>query len=228
MSELEQRLSLLAAELDWPATPELELPALPDRGGRRLRRPLLVAVAVLLVAAGVAALVPGARSAVLHWFRIGGASVEHVQTLPPAARRPLAAGLGRPVGRAEAERALGAPVRLPAGAAGTQLYLRDGVVSALLETGAGPVLLSELRSQQVPLLMKKLASSSNVEYLTVVPGGFGVWIAGAPHVVVAPAAPPRLAGDTLLFESAGITYRLEGARLEKERALSIAGSLAAG
>ncbi len=225
MTELEQQLLLLAAEVEWPPTPELELPALPERRRAPLWRPLLVAAAVLLVAACVAALVPGARSAILHWFRIGGASVERVQTLPPAERRSLAAALGRPVGAAEAERVLGAPVRRPSNA--RQLYLQGGVVSALLETGAGPVLFSELRSHDLPMLLKKLASgSTNVEFVTVA-GGTGAWIAGSRHVVIFPSAPPRLAGNTLLWEQGGITYRLEGARLERATALALALSLGA-
>ena len=223
MTELEQQLLLLAAEIEWPPTPELALPALPEHRRRPLWRPLLVAAAVLLVAACVAALVPGARSAILHWFRIGGASVERVQTLSPAERRSLGAAVGRPVGAAEAERALGAPVRLPHNA--RQLYLQGGVVSALLETGTGPVLLSELRSQDLPLLVKKLASgSTSVEFVTVA-GDTGAWITGGPHVVIFPAAPPRLAGNTLLWVDAGVTYRLEGARLDRQEALTLARSL---
>jgi hypothetical protein len=226
MTELERKLLLLVDELEWPPTPALGLPALPARHRRTVWRPLLVAVAVLLVAACVAALVPGARSAILHWFRIGGASVERVETLPPAERRSLAAALGRPVGTAEGERALGAPVRLPRRAG--QLYLQGGVVSALLETGDGPVLLSELRSHDLPMLLKKLAGgSTSVDFVTVA-GGTGAWIAGANHVVVFPSAAPRLAGNTLLWESAGITYRLEGARLDRKTALAIARSLESG
>ena len=223
MSELEQQLHLLAAEVEWPPAPELALPALPERRRRSLWRPLLVAAAVLLVAACVAALVPGARSAILHWFRIGGASVERVQTLPPAERRSLVAALGRPVGAAEAERVLGAPVRVPRGAG--RLYLQGGVVSALLETDAGTVLFSELRSHDLPMLLKKLASgSTSVEFVTV-GGGSGAWMAGARHVVIFPAAPARLAGNTLLWEEDGVTYRLEGAKLDRQTALVLARSL---
>jgi hypothetical protein len=225
MTELEQQLLLLAAEIEWPPTPELRLPALPERRRRPLWRPLLVAAAVLLVAACVAALVPGARSAILHWFRIGGASVERVQTLPPAERRSLEAALGRPVGAAEAERVLGAPVRVPRDA--RRLYVQGGVVSALLETGAGTVLFSELRSHDLPMLLKKLASgSTTVEFVTV-NGGTGAWIAGTGHVVIFPAAPPRLAGNTLLWEESGVTYRLERAGLDRQTALALARSLVA-
>ncbi len=219
MPELERQLQSLAAELDWPTTPELRLPALPDRRRRPLGRPLLVAVAVLLIAAVVASLVPGARSAILHWFRIGGARLERVQTLPPAERQSLTAGLGRPVERAEAERALGGAASLPS----RQLYLRNGVVSALIATDAGPVLFGALRSQDAPFVMKKLASgSTNVEFVGVVRNGMGVWVTGAPHVVIFPAAPPRLAGNVLLWTVRGLTYRLEGARLEKQDALDLA------
>ena len=46
--------------------------------------------------------------------------------------------------------------------------------------------------------------------------------------MIFPSAPPRLAGNTLLWESAGVTYRLEGARLDRQTALAIARSLGAG
>ena len=224
MTELEQQLLLLAAELEWPPTPALVVPALPERR-RRPWRPLLVAAAALLVAACVAALVPGARSAILHWFRIGGASVVRVQTLPPATQRALSAELGRPVGAAEAKSALGAPARLPRDV--RRLYLQGGVVSALLGTRDGPVLLSELRSQDLPILLKKLAGgSTSVDFVTVA-GGTGAWIAGARHVVIFPYAPPRLAGNALLWVDAGVTYRLEGARLDRQTALALARSLVA-
>jgi hypothetical protein len=35
-------------------------------------------------------------------------------------------------------------------------------------------------------------------------------------------APPRLAGNVLVWERDGLTYRLEGATLTKERALELA------
>src|ERR1700730_15990019 len=110
MSELERQLQALAAELEWPATPELRLPALPDRGRRQLWRPLVVGVAVLLGATGLAALVPGAGSAIVHGCRIGGAAVERVPTLPAGEPRSPVARPGAPVGRAEAQRALGGQV----------------------------------------------------------------------------------------------------------------------
>ena len=41
-------------------------------------------------------------------------------------------------------------------------------------------------------------------------GAQGLWIAGEQHVVYWLDAPPRLAGNVLLWEDGGVTYRLEG------------------
>jgi hypothetical protein len=50
----------------------------------------------------------------------------------------------------------------------------------------------------------------------------GLWIAGEEHVVYWLQAPARLAGNVLLWEDGGVTYRIEGKRLTKERALELA------
>ena len=55
----------------------------------------------------------------------------------------------------------------------------------------------------------------------------GLWIAGEQHVVYWLEAPPRLAGNVLLWEDGGVTYRIEGKRLTKERALELAREMAA-
>jgi hypothetical protein len=82
------------------------------------------------------------------------------------------------------------------------------------------VLLTETRLSG---LMKKLSmSSTTIRPVEVEPGVDGLWLSGAPHVYLGPDAPPRLAGHVLLFESGGITYRLEGRTLTRERALELA------
>ena len=53
----------------------------------------------------------------------------------------------------------------------------------------------------------------------------GLWIAGARHVFVLPAAPPRLAGNVLVWEFGAITYRLEGRGLGKQAALELAAEI---
>src|SRR5213082_712784 len=97
MSELEPNLRSLAAELEWPPTPSIELRLAERR--RRLPR-LAIAIALLAVALAVAFAVPQARSAILRFFHIGAVTIERVGTLPPARERALAVGLGAPISRA--------------------------------------------------------------------------------------------------------------------------------
>ena len=206
-------LRSLGSWVAWPPAPDVAgRLVLGPRPARRRR--LLVAVAVALLAIAVALAVPQARSSILRFFHIGGVTIERVATLPPAQERPLSAGLGQPVGAAEAERALGTPFRGPRGT----LYERDGIVSTVLTAGE-PVLLSEFGSAGV---MKKLASSA-VEWVEISPGLQGIWISGEGHVVYFfPEASPRLAGNALVWASGGITFRLEGRALTQQRALEVA------
>jgi hypothetical protein len=206
MTDFERELRSL--NVAWPPAPELRI-ALARR--RRTRMVVAVALVTALVAAFA---VPQSRSAILRFFHLGGVTVEPVSTLPPAAERPLAEGLGQPVSDEDAARTLGAPF-LPV-RHGT-LFGRDGFVSTLLP---GPVLLSELGS---PYLIKKVAlGNGKVEYVEVAPGVTGLWIAGAPHVVFFPDASPRLAGNVLVWVSGNVTFRLEGDALAKESALRLA------
>jgi hypothetical protein len=112
MNDLEQRLTQLGRELDWPETPDLESrvrarlreAAEPadgaDRAGERapLRRPrrrllppagmrrslALALVALLVLAGGVFAAVPSVRDSVLEFFGLQGATVERRPQIPPA------------------------------------------------------------------------------------------------------------------------------------------------
>lgn len=214
MSELERDLQALAAELRWPDTPALELQLEPR--GRRSRR-LAVALAVAaLVAIAVALAVPGARSAILRAFRLGGVSVERVTTVPATPARPLEASLGPIVTRERAGRALGVEVsKLPTG----DLHLSEGVVSVVLPRDR---LLSELRTGPVPLIQKQLAGSGTHAAWSVVNGEPALWISGARHLVRFPDAPARLAGNVLVWQSRPITFRLEGPRLGRSGALAFA------
>ena len=84
--ELERSLEALAYDVQWPPTPELRLELEPRRG-RLLdrRRALVLALAVLLLALAVALAVPSARTAILRFFHLRGATVELVgaPTLDP-------------------------------------------------------------------------------------------------------------------------------------------------
>ena len=145
-----------------------------------------------------------------------------VAVLPPAEERPLGAALGTPVTPAQAEQALAAPVALPPLAVQPQLYLQQDVVSTLLDAG-GPVLLSEFRvGVGGDVILKKIVGPSTGVTPVQVGRSQGLWISGEEHVYLAPTAPPRLAGNVLLWERDGILYRLEGRDLSEETALRLA------
>jgi hypothetical protein len=226
MSELERTLAGLAAEIEWPDTPALELRLDPVAARpRRRRRWLVVAIAVALVAIGIAFAVPPARSAILDFFHIGGVSVERVDTLPFAEQRPFTVGLGEPVSREAAEAVLGGPFAFPSSVDEAQLYERDGIVSTVLATPT-PVLLSEFSQFGSGSIVKKTTAGAIVEHMRIDAGAEGLWIAGEQHIVMWPQAPPRLAGNVLVWERDGVTYRLEGKALTKERAVELARELA--
>lgn len=207
MPELERALRALPVE--WPATPDVAARLeLRRRGHRRL-----VAAVVVAIAIGTAFAVPDSRGAILRFFHLGGATVEHVDTLPPAEARPLTAGLGSPIGDARAETLLGTPF-LPSDHG--QLFDRYGFVSTLLAIPE-PALLTEFGS---PSLLKKFASGK-VEFVSVAPGVTGLWIEGH-HVVFFSGASPRLAGNVLVWVRGGVTFRLEAPGLKRARAFQLA------
>ncbi len=223
MTELETLLHQLAGEVDWPPTPPLTPRLEPRPQTARLRvRPLWAVLAAVLIALAVALSVPAARSAILRVFHLGGVTVERVGVLPLTQERPLAADLGPVVDAQAAEAALGAPARLPAMHGSPQLHLRDGVVSLLL-AAPQPLLLSEFRARE--FVLKKIAGGSTEVISLTVGSAPGLWIVGAHHVVVFPAAPARLAGNVLVWQQGTIVYRLEGRLLTKQAALKLAAKI---
>jgi len=220
MTDLERRLVDAAAAAEWPPTPHL---APPEGAPRRGPRPAIALAAALLAALGIAFAVPGARSAILRAFHLEGVTVERVSVLPPAQERPLGEALGSRITAAEAEQVLGRAFALPRSAGTPTLRLSEGVVSAVL---AGPVLLSELRNDYGPAILKKLAGGSTDVESVDVDGASGFWITGGAHVFIAPGAPPRLAGNVLLWVSGHLIFRLEGRNLTRERALEQAREIA--
>lgn len=209
MTELEQAFARL--EVEWPPTPAFDL----RRPARR--HAWLAAVAAAVLAVGVAFAVPQSRAALLRVFHLGGVTVERVRTLPPAQERALAASLGTPVSAADAAAVLGRPFGVDA-----RLYASGDLVSALLP---GPVVLSELRTDIGPVVLKKVVAGSTDVRSVRVGTAPGVWLSGAPHALFAPPLPPRLAGNVLVWVRGPITYRLEGKGLTLERAQELAASV---
>lgn len=223
--DLARELSALAANVEWPGTPELRLSLEPSprRAGRRA---VFAAVALaVLLAVGVAFAVPQSRAAILRFFHLGAVTIQVVDRLPAAQERPLTAGLGPVIGRAEA-RTLIPDLLLPALTPPPPLHRGGGAaVSAVFELDGEPVLLSEF-GYGAGFIKKVVGGAGGGVEWTDVNGATAAWIPG-PHNVYLPGGtlPPRLAGNVLVWERGAVTYRLEGRSLTKSAALELARSL---
>jgi hypothetical protein len=214
---------LRALPIEWPQTPRFEL-ALAQR--RRRRWPLAVAIAVAAIAAALA--VPESRGAILRFFHLGGVTIQVVDTLPPADERPLTAGLGPVISTTSAKRVIHALLLPPLVPAPPLHYTPGNIVSVVFEHKGQPVLLSEFPGGG-GLYLKKLASGgSHIDGANVAGAGAGLFVSGPRHLLFFLGQSPRLAGNVLLWEADGVTYRLEGRNLGKEEAISLAESLRRG
>jgi hypothetical protein len=74
-------------------------------------------------------------------------------------------------------------------------------------------------------LTKLAGGATAVEWLTIASNVPGLWIHGGRHVFLAPALPPRYAGNTLLWQEGSLTFRLEGRSLTRGRAVALAATL---
>ena len=151
--------------------------------------------------------------------------------------------LGTPIRVAEAARAVDFPIALPTSRAigsPVSAWLLDGRLSLVWpdgpdlpvtrEPGVGAIL-SEFRGSLEPGYFQKILGPDTTLTTVALGGGTGYWISGAPHeiVFVDPSGMPvfdsrRIVGDTLLWASGGITYRLETA-LGLAAAVTLAESL---
>jgi hypothetical protein len=215
MSELERALVALGRELDIPPEPDLR-PRVRERIERRprYRRAAVLALAVLVVAVGIALAVPPARSAILRFFHIGAVTIERVDTLPAARERSLVAGLGPAFSLRDAEKSSGVPLVLKAPRP-RRFYARPGLIATVLHYRGKSVLLAEFQGNQMGLTKKFVAPNTSVEPAPI--GSFGVWLGGGRHVLTWQGASGeirqmerRLAGNVLIWAEGNRTYRLEG------------------
>jgi hypothetical protein len=231
VNDLERRLQTLGAEVEFPPEPDLTGAVLArlERRPFPWRRVGVVALAVLALAVATAFAVPQARSTILRWFHLRGATVELVQTLPPADERSQAGGLGRPLERDRAERLLGFRLALPPlDGPPRRVYVLDGVLATVVLHAYGrPILLSEYRAGGYDLL-KKLAYNRSVIESAQVNGERGLWLTGPPHALTyvdrtgeVRTRTVLIHGNVLLWTRGELTLRLEG-RLSKAQALRIA------
>jgi hypothetical protein len=223
MTELEHALLALGAELDVPAAPDLAAAVAARLRPRRRLRPLVVALALAALAVAIAFAVPQARTAILRFFHIRGATVERVDTLPTAQERSFARDLGEPMSPARAQQLVAFRIRLPRSI--HRVYARDGFVFALVRAHGKPVLLTEFYSAAGSPILKKIAGSqTSVEYLSVGRDP-GIWIEGGEHILVeANRLPVAIRGNVLLWQHGTATLRLEG-RIGRAEALALARTL---
>ena len=233
MSELELRLASLADAIDYPATPDLAAAVerdLAPRARRRLRpRQLAVALALALaVAAGVLAASPGARSAFFELFRLQGATVTRLESLPEV--ELVALDLGERVNREEAERRVGFTLLAPADwGAPDAIHVRDDRVASLVY---GPserprLVLSQLDGSVWDGFLKKAAGGGTLVEEVTVGGERGLFVSGDEHYVMYLSEgrvldePTSLAGNVLLWNRGALLLRLE-ADVSRDEALELA------
>jgi hypothetical protein len=256
MTELERALVQLGQGLAFPEAPDVSaalerrLAAERTPRFRQRRRTLAIALAVVALAVAAAFAVPPARTAILELFGIRGASVQRVDTLPPAPKvDPLTARqleLGTPVriedGRPAVERetvlvptVLGAP---------DAAYVSRAVPGKLsLVYGAGPgiprsaftgvgILVTQFpaRLDMEEYIQKLAGQGTSIRRLTV-DGHPALWLEGGPHFVFFRNPDgllredwARLAGNTLLVDHDGTLVRIEG-EIDRAQAVEIAESL---
>jgi hypothetical protein len=227
MAELEHDLRDIGRHLAWPPEPDLVRPvrerlgvAPPQRFFAR-RRVLVAALAALVVAIAAAFAVPPARTAILRFFHIGGETIEIVPTLPNAPHRSPIAGLAGPMSVEDATDRAGFNLILPPKHGG--IYADDGIVATYIRPR---VVLTEARGELG--FTKKLLSPQTILEPVRVNDHDGMWIQGAPHVVMyfdshglGREKRVRIAGNVLVWAYGSVTLRIEGPLTQAE-ALSLA------
>lgn len=251
MSELERSLTEVGRRIEWPDGADLtrSVRAAIDEPGHRRATPWRTLAYAAMFAALVATVsllsFPGVRTAVADFLGIGGVRIDTRGPAPtPAAELDLGEGVSLTQARdgvsfeVRLPHALGPPdsVWLDMGVTGGQVAL---AYEATADLPAAPgtnlgALITQFPDAEVEAaaLKKVTGSQSGTTFEPVVVGDEqGFWVSGKPHVI-AYLEPDgdvrnetvRLAGNVLLWESDGVTYRIES-RLSKTEALRIAESL---
>jgi hypothetical protein len=229
MSELELALTRLGGEIDYPETPDLGGPVRRRLAeGRRpvaWKRPLVIALAALLVAVAAAMAVPQARSEILDWLGIGSVTIRYVDDLPKVEKTQGDLALGERFSLDEARERAQFRVEVPTidGLEDPDVYLgRLGQVSFLYGSEEDPrLLITQIIGTGA--LEKLLSQETTVERVRV-GAAEGAWLEGGEHVLFFPSAGPesqRLVGNTLLLQREdNVTVRIE-ADISKEEAVRI-------
>jgi hypothetical protein len=235
VSDLEARLVALGQDVEWPPGPDLRpavrdrIAAPPPRSLLHRRRALVAVLAALAVAIGVAFAVPGARTAILDFFGVGGVRIERVPSTP-AVPGGGDLGLGTPMTLDEARRRAAYDVVLPSTLPEPQdVYFsaalpggQVGVVYVGTGGGRGRILFTEFRANGVDYIQKSAGPDVRIEPVAI-DGGRGYWLSGEPHLLLYRAPDGsvredtiRLAGNVLVWQRGSLTLRLEGVETKAE------------
>jgi hypothetical protein len=202
---------LRALDIAFPPEPDLRANVL-GRLERPQRRRWLIASLAVVAAFGALLAIPQTRAAILRVLEIGGVRIERTETQPTGERSALVTG--QRVTRAEAQSAVEFPLALPREYEG--VYLNTAVPGGMVSFVWDGHVLSEWQGEQI--YQKSVGPDTEVHQVQV-DFAPGVWITGAPHSLtfvdrngVPREQTRRLAGNVLIWDRAGVTYRLEGAK----------------
>jgi hypothetical protein len=246
MTELERRLVELGRTLQAAEPPPVTARVMADLRRHRVQHRRLgirsspaVALAAVLAAAVAAVAVPSARTSLVRFFHLGGVTIERVDKLPGVEPRgPLAPG--KEVGWKRAQASVSFAVLVPRNdptPSHAFYYAADppgGQVTLVYGRLREPrLLVTEFLGTRIGGELRKTAAPRTVVEHVEVDGHPGIWLGGAKHFFslvdgagTTRAFRTRLAGNTLVWEQAGITLRLE-ADIDKASAIKLAESFVA-
>jgi hypothetical protein len=208
-------------------------------------RRLALVAALLLILLGAAAFAnPVTRDAIAHFFHVQGVVVSRQPSPLPSLPSITPLDLGRRTTMADAQSAVKFKIAVPAelgdpdavyavssipGGEVALAYTPRPGLPLVKQTGLG-VLITEFRGDLNPGFMGKSVGPGTTLEETSVNGDPGWWIAGEPHMIYVEVngqgqeVTLRMAANTLIWEHAGVTYRIESG-LSKAEAFRIAGTL---
>lgn len=251
---LEARLVGLGEHIAYPAVPALAPAVVARLEGRprrvllplpswsRARFVLATLAFIAVVATGILVASPTTRHAVADWLGIEGIRItfdDDRESRVPVNEELDRLNLGRPVSAQEAGAYTGFTVAIPSvldepdaiyldqdvpGGEVSLVYESDDSLPEVGSSGVG-VLITQFRGGgETDVYLKKLAGFGTEVRPVTVSGHQGFWISGAPHLLVSEFGSARSAGNTLIWATPELTYRVE-AEVTLSRALEIAESL---
>jgi hypothetical protein len=233
MVDLEHELRTLGAVLDVPEPPDVRGPVRARITAPRpspTLRPRWVVAALAALLAVVLAASPDARAALADVIRIAGVEVHwgDDDDAPVVPRSPLPDQRPTDLAAAQEQVAfeIGVPERL--GEPGRVVVSDAGrVVTLHYGSAADPIRLDEFDGRYESVFFKTVGFTAEQ---VAVAGNDGLWLA-EPHSVkyvdrdgLVRTETARLAGSTLIWQSDGVSYRLEG-DLTRDAAVAIAESI---